>query len=36
MRYVAKEKCGVEGQKGRIHWGFWISHATFYLPATSS
>src|ERR1039458_6565 len=24
-------KCGVEGQKGRIHWGFWISHAIFYF-----
>ena len=25
------QKCGVESQKGRIHWGFRISHATFYF-----
>ena len=31
-----RKKCGVEGQKGGIHWGFRISYATFYLPATSS
>jgi hypothetical protein len=25
------KKCGVEGQKGRIHWGFRISYTTFYF-----
>jgi hypothetical protein len=26
-----KKECGVEGQKGGIHWGFRISYATFYF-----
>ena len=26
-----RRKCGVEGQKGRIYWGFRIFHATFYF-----